>query len=229
MNFSCVASCQWTAGVAPGCDGLKETEFCFVFLFDSTTPTHLSVSAYLSLIPFQLSAEQRWNILFVFDTKPKVRMRVMFRLNTEEVASAAQRVIYQSPQPPPQKNSMWNFDPFLLLTFLVLQPELLLGLLAGEVNAAAELGAVQTLRHIMAAIFLEKSQELLTCALPWQRFQHLRKVYRVNNEMENKQTNTPECISGRKRTNIEQASYLRCLKWLSRSIYHNQIQTSWSF
>lgn len=52
-----------------------------------------------------------------------------------------------------------------ILTFLVLQPELLLGLLAGEVNAAAELRAIQGFRHIMAAILLKKSQQLVTCAL----------------------------------------------------------------
>lgn len=50
------------------------------------------------------------------------------------------------------------------LTFLILQPELLLRLLAGEVDAAAELGAVQGLRHIVAAVLLEKCQQLLTRA-----------------------------------------------------------------
>lgn len=62
------------------------------------------------------------------------------------------------------------------LTFLVLQPELLLGLLAGEVDAAAELGAVQRLRHVVAAVLLEESQQLLTCAGRRQRLQHLRKA-----------------------------------------------------
>lgn len=52
-----------------------------------------------------------------------------------------------------------------MLTFLILQPELLLGLLAGEVDAAAELGAIQGLRHIVAAVLLEKSQQLISCAL----------------------------------------------------------------
>lgn len=44
-----------------------------------------------------------------------------------------------------------------MLTFLVLQPELLLGLLAGEVDAAAELRAIEGLRYIVAAVLLEKS------------------------------------------------------------------------
>lgn len=52
-----------------------------------------------------------------------------------------------------------------MLTFLVLQPELLLGLLAGEVDAAAELGAIQSLRHIVAAVLLEESQQLLAGAV----------------------------------------------------------------
>ena len=52
-----------------------------------------------------------------------------------------------------------------MLTFLVLQPELLLGLLAGEVDAAAELGSVHGLGHVVAAILLEKGQQLLSCAL----------------------------------------------------------------
>lgn len=63
------------------------------------------------------------------------------------------------------------------LTFLVLQPELLLGLLAGEVDAAAELGAVQGFRHIVAAILLEESQQLLTSALCRQGLQDLRKAW----------------------------------------------------
>lgn len=62
------------------------------------------------------------------------------------------------------------------LTFLVLEPELLLGLLAGEVDAAAELGAVQRLRHVVAAILLEEGQQLLTCAGRRQRLQHLGKA-----------------------------------------------------
>ncbi len=63
---------------------------------------------------------------------------------------------------------MHFYLPFLsvnTLTFLVLQPELLLSLLAGEVDAAAELGAVQGFRHIVAAVLLEKSHQLLACAI----------------------------------------------------------------
>lgn len=70
------------------------------------------------------------------------------------------------------------------LTFLILQPELLLGLLAGEVDAAAELGAVQGLGHVVAAVLLEKGQQLPSRALCRQCLQHLRKAYRVKKEME---------------------------------------------
>lgn len=60
-----------------------------------------------------------------------------------------------------------------ILTFLVLEPELLLHLLAGEVDVAAELGAVQSLRDVMAAILLDEGQELVTSAVRCQRFQNL--------------------------------------------------------
>lgn len=49
-----------------------------------------------------------------------------------------------------------DFWPVSALTFLILQPELLLSLLAGEVDAAAELGAVQGLRHVVTAVLLEE-------------------------------------------------------------------------
>lgn len=45
-----------------------------------------------------------------------------------------------------------------MLTFLVLQPELLLGLLAREEDTAAEFRAIEGLRHIVTAILQEKSQ-----------------------------------------------------------------------
>lgn len=59
------------------------------------------------------------------------------------------------------------------LTFLVLQPELLLDLLAGEVDAAAQLGSVQRLRHVVAAVLLQEGEQLLARALRRQRLQHL--------------------------------------------------------
>lgn len=68
--------------------------------------------------------------------------------------------------------------PLPALTFLVLQPELLLGLLAGEVDAAAELGAVQRLRHVVAAVLLEERQQLVASARRRQRLQHLGKAWR---------------------------------------------------
>lgn len=68
--------------------------------------------------------------------------------------------------------------PLPALTFLVLQPELLLGLLAGEVDAAAELGAVQRLRHVVAAVLLEERQQLVAIARRRQRLQHLGKAWR---------------------------------------------------
>lgn len=68
------------------------------------------------------------------------------------------------------------------LTFLVLQPKLLLGLLAGEVDAAAELGAVQSLGNVVAPVLLQKGQQLSTRALPRQCLQHLREAYEVRKE-----------------------------------------------
>lgn len=82
-------------------------------------------------------------------------------------------------------SSLWTFRilafalaPLPALTFLVLQPELLLGLLAGEVDAAAELGAVQRLRHVVAAVLLEERQQLVAGARRRQRLQHLGKAWR---------------------------------------------------
>lgn len=63
------------------------------------------------------------------------------------------------------------------LTFLVLQPELLLGLLAGEVDAAAELGAVQGLRHVVAAVLLQERQQLVAGAGRRQRLENLGKAW----------------------------------------------------
>lgn len=68
------------------------------------------------------------------------------------------------------------------LTFLVLQPELLLDLLAGEVDAAAQLGAVQSLRHVVAPVLLEEGQQLLPRALRRQGLQHLGEAWRVRGE-----------------------------------------------
>lgn len=65
------------------------------------------------------------------------------------------------------------------LTFLVLQPELLLDLLAGEVDAAAQLGAVQSLRHVVASVLPEEGQQLHARALRRQRLQHLGEAWRV--------------------------------------------------
>lgn len=75
------------------------------------------------------------------------------------------------------------FKSVSLLTFLVLQPELLLGLLAGKVDVAAKFRAIQGLRHIMAAIQLEESKKLLTCAVARQRLEHLRKFYQRWNKL----------------------------------------------
>lgn len=63
------------------------------------------------------------------------------------------------------------------LTFLVLQPELLLSLLAGEVDGAAELGAVKGLRHVMAAVLLDEGQQLLSGALCSQCLQNLGEAW----------------------------------------------------
>lgn len=45
-----------------------------------------------------------------------------------------------------------------LLTFLILEPQLLLHLLAGEVDGAAELGAVQSLSDVVGAKLLDEGE-----------------------------------------------------------------------
>lgn len=51
------------------------------------------------------------------------------------------------------------------LTFLILEPQLLLDLLAGEVDDAGELGAVEGLCDVVRAIVLDEGQQLLPAAL----------------------------------------------------------------
>lgn len=67
----------------------------------------------------------------------------------------------------------WIFGLSEPLTFLVLQPQLLLDLLAGEVDAAAQLGPIERLRHVVAAVLLEEDQQFLARALRRQRLQYL--------------------------------------------------------
>lgn len=58
-----------------------------------------------------------------------------------------------------------SFQPLAVLTFLVLEPELLLDLLAGKVYGAGELGAVQGLSNVVCAVLLDECQQLLSTAL----------------------------------------------------------------
>lgn len=51
------------------------------------------------------------------------------------------------------------------LTFLVLEPQLLLDLLAGEVDDAGELGAIEGLCDVVGAVVLDEGQQLLPAAL----------------------------------------------------------------
>jgi len=66
--------------------------------------------------------------------------------------------------------------PTALLTFLVLEPELLLDLLAGEVDGAAELGAVQCLCDVVRAKLLDEGEQLLPAAVLRQDLQDVRKA-----------------------------------------------------
>lgn len=66
--------------------------------------------------------------------------------------------------------------PAALLTFLVLEPELLLDLLAGEVDGAAELGAIQCLRDVVRAKLLDEGEQLLPAAVLIQDLQDVRKA-----------------------------------------------------
>jgi len=52
-----------------------------------------------------------------------------------------------------------------LLTFLILEPQLLLHLLAGKVDGAAELGAVQSLSDVVGAELLDEGEQLLPAAV----------------------------------------------------------------
>lgn len=63
-----------------------------------------------------------------------------------------------------------------LLTFLVLEPELLLDLLAGEVDGAAELGAVQRLGDVVGAKLLDEREQLLPAAVLVQDLQDVCKA-----------------------------------------------------
>lgn len=56
-------------------------------------------------------------------------------------------------------------EPTPRLTFLILKPQLLLDLLAGEVNDAGELGTVQGLCDIVGAVVLDEGQQLIPTAL----------------------------------------------------------------
>lgn len=66
--------------------------------------------------------------------------------------------------------------PITLLTFLVLEPELLLDLLAGEVDGAAELGAVQRLGDVVGAKLLDEGEQLLPAAVLVQDLQDVCKA-----------------------------------------------------
>lgn len=51
------------------------------------------------------------------------------------------------------------------LTFLILEPQLLLDLLAGEVDDAGELRTVQGLCDVVGAVVLDEGQQLIPTAL----------------------------------------------------------------
>ncbi len=69
----------------------------------------------------------------------------------------------------------FSSNPHLSLTFLVLEPELLLGLLAGKVDVAGEFRTIQRLRDVMTAVLPNKRKQLIPCAVCCQGFQHLWK------------------------------------------------------
>lgn len=65
-----------------------------------------------------------------------------------------------------------------LLTFLILEPQLLLHLLAGKVDGAAELGAVQSLSDVVGAELLDEGEQLLPAAVLVQDLQDVGEACR---------------------------------------------------
>lgn len=63
------------------------------------------------------------------------------------------------------------------LTFLVLEPQLLLDLLAGEVDDTGELGAVEGLCQVVRAIVLDEGEQLLPAALLAQDLEHVGEAW----------------------------------------------------
>lgn len=63
------------------------------------------------------------------------------------------------------------------LTFLVLEPELLLDLLARKADGAAVLGPVQGLGDVMGAVLLNEVEQLLSAAVLLQHFQDICKSW----------------------------------------------------
>ncbi len=71
----------------------------------------------------------------------------------------------------------FSSNPHFSLTFLVLEPELLLGLLAGKVDVAGQFRTIQRLGDVMTAVLPNKRKQLIPCAVCCQGFQHLWEIW----------------------------------------------------
>lgn len=70
------------------------------------------------------------------------------------------------------------------LTFLVLEPQLLLDLLAGEVDDAGELRAIEGLCDVVGAVVLDEGQQLLPTALLGQDLEDVGEAWTEKEHME---------------------------------------------
>lgn len=118
--------------------------------------------------------------------------------------------------------------PTALLTFLVLEPELLLDLLAGEVDGAAELGAIQSLRDVVGAKLLDEGEQLLPAAVLVQDLQDVGEACGEGGRGSAELEGDPEipCSShaspkaGAKRSSSSLASVLCVIPWSPQPVLY---------
>lgn len=109
--------------------------------------------------------------------------------------------------------------PTALLTFLVLEPELLLDLLAGEVDGAAELGAVQRLHDVVGAKLLDEGEQLLPAAVLVQDLQDVCKACgREAGDRQVGQAKLPATATGGRRPRRSPAQGIQVPTWVQSAV-----------